>query len=123
MLYLSFTILYMILGLHGRTPSFICKDECKYDCFRYIYVCYAADLASGGERLLNMLISVVIVALCLPWVIIYPIIGNFFVQDYPLNTVKGKICSLTINKLSDEDVLQSIKAKIILITFGEHFLH
>ena len=71
---------------------------------------------------MNMLISVVIVALCLPWVIIYPIIGNFFVQDYPLNTVKGKICSLTINKLSDEDVLQSIKAKIILITFGEHFL-
>ena len=44
---------------------------------RYIYVCYAADLAAGGERLLNILVSVGILALCVPWIIIYPIIGGF----------------------------------------------
>ena len=49
---------------------------------RYIYVCYAADLAAGGERLLNILVSVGILALCVPWIIIYPIIGDFNVFIY-----------------------------------------
>ena len=49
---------------------------------RYIYVCYAADLAAGGERLLNILVSVGILALCVPWIIIYPIIGGFNISIY-----------------------------------------
>ena len=57
---------------------------CIYDIpiSRYIYVCYAADLAAGGERLLNILVSVGILALCVPWIIIYPIIGGFNIYIY-----------------------------------------
>ena len=43
---------------------------------RYIYVSYAADLAAFGERLLNILVIVGILALCGPWIIIYPVIGK-----------------------------------------------
>ena len=101
-------------------------------------MCYAADLAAGGERLLNILVSVGILALCVPWIIIYPIIGGFnirllsisiyvfignvHIDNYPLNTIKGKICSQTFIKEFEDrtnNIDYSVKPKSILLTFGE----
>ena len=104
-------------------------------------MCYAADLAAGGERLLNILVSVGILALCVPWIIIYPIIGdlnisiylwlylsiykfkgNVHIDNYPLNTIKGKICSQTFIKEFEDrtnNIDYSVKPKSILLTFGE----
>ena len=108
-------------------------------------MCYAADLAAGGERLLNILVSVGILALCVPWIIIYPIIGGFIflfisllylhiyisiyvftgnvhIDNYPLNTIKGKICSQTFIKEFEDrtnNIDYSVKPKSILLTFGE----
>ena len=42
---------------------------------RYIYVCHAVALASGGERLLKIVISVAVAAFSLQWMILYPVKG------------------------------------------------
>ena len=101
---------------------------------RYIYVCYAADLAAFGERLLNILVSVGILALCGPWIIIYPVIGNnsslskchmflvlflgnIHIENFPLNTLKGKLCTQTL--ILEFNYKESVKPKAILLTFGK----
>ena len=62
----AFTLMFPVLAALNACMIFA----------RYVYVCYAADLASGGEQLFKILINLLILALCLPWVIIYPIIGS-----------------------------------------------
>ena len=43
---------------------------------RYIYVAYAADLVSGGEKLLNILIGVTVAIFSLQWIMVYPVVGQ-----------------------------------------------
>lgn len=43
---------------------------------RWVYVCYATDLALGGERILKTVIFVAVAAFSLQWIIIYPIRGK-----------------------------------------------
>lgn len=77
---------------------------------RYIYVGYAADLTTGGERLLNIVIGVAVTIFrcssslissfilemfSLQFWIFYPILGYTVEKDYPLNVLKGKICTRT----------------------------
>ena len=48
-------------------------------------------------------------------------LGNLKVEDYPLNSIKGKICTQTyIEEFDDEkeNVVLSIKPKIILCTLA-----
>ena len=44
-------------------------------------------------------------------------IGNFRVDNYPLNTIKGRICTQT--EMSDFNYKESVKPKAILLTFGK----
>ena len=48
---------------------------------RYVYVCYAADLAAGGERLLNIVTVVVIAAFSLQFFIIETVVGEGCTQS------------------------------------------
>ena len=43
--------------------------------FRYIYVCYAADLISKGEKLFNVVMTLVILTFSLQWVLIFIVEG------------------------------------------------
>ena len=48
--------------------------------------------------------------------------GNVHIDNYPLNTIKGKICSQTfIEEFEDrtDNIDYSVKPKSILLTFGE----
>ena len=89
---------------------------------RYIYVAYAADLVSGGEKLLNILIGVTVTIFSLQWIIVYPVIGQASQPNYPLNYIKGKICTKTmIHEFYEEkeNILFSIKPKITIITLSK----
>ena len=120
--------------LISKLPSLL---TWKY--FRYIYVGFAADLAAAGEKLLNILITVVVVAFSLQWIIIYPIIGRFHdlvvgkaelihscyvvghasVNNYPLHTIKGKVCTQTFIEEFDSETQNrdfNLKPKFILFT-------
>ena len=53
---------------------------------------------------------------------IYKFKGNVHIDNYPLNTIKGKICSQTFIKEFEDrtnNIDYSVKPKSILLTFGE----
>ena len=114
-----------------KVKSFLSPSKLETFCWRYIYVSYAADLAAFGERLLKILVTVGILALCGPWIIIYPVLGNLTekrnwhfkkilgnirVENFPLNTLKGKICTQTL--ILEFNYKESVKPKAILLMFG-----
>ena len=124
----------------GRCLIFRIKNF-KINCnewWRYIYVRFASDLASSGDKLFKILVSVSILTFCLQWLIIYPVVGNIIsvnclrininlwsgnlkVENYPLNSIKGKICTQTfINEFEnqEENVDMILKPKFILYTTG-----
>ena len=77
---------------------------------------------SGGERLLNILIGVTVTIFSLQWIIVYPVVGQATESDYPLNHIKGKICTKTnIHEFYEEktNILFSIKPKITIITLSK----
>ena len=52
----------------------------------------------------------------------YVFTGNVHIDNYPLNTIKGKICSQTFIKEFEDrtnNIDYSVKPKSILLTFGE----
>ena len=106
---------------------------------RYIYVCHASALARGGEKLLKIVICLVVAAFSLQWMIMWIIYakGKFSVYqkvtsklsigtgnletDFPLNTIKGKICTQTIIEEFEnhtKTIEFSIKPKVIMLTIG-----
>ena len=49
-------------------------------------------------------------------------IGNIFIDNYPLNSIKGKICSLTfIDEFEDaaNNITYITKPKILIMTFSK----
>ena len=46
---------------------------------RYVYVCFAADLAAAGNKTLHILVIIFVVTFSLQWIIIYPIIGKYLI--------------------------------------------
>ena len=47
--------------------------------FRYVYVCFAADLAAAGNKTLHILVIIFVVTFSLQWIIIIPIIGKYLI--------------------------------------------
>ena len=83
---------------------------------------YAADLVSGGEKLLNILIGVTVTVFSLQWIMVYPVVGQAIEEDYPLNHIKGKICTKTnIHEFYEEkkNIMFSIKPKITILTLSK----
>ena len=77
---------------------------------------------SGGEKLLNILIGVTVTIFSLQWIIVYPVVGQATQPNYPLNYIKGKICTKTmIHEFYEEkeNILFSIKPKITIITLSK----
>ena len=46
-----------------------------FNCCRYVYVCFAADLISGGERLFKIVMTLVILTFSLQWLLVLHIQG------------------------------------------------
>ena len=51
----------------------------KKKLFRYVYVCFAADLAAAGNKTLHILVIIFVVTFSLQWIIIYPILGKYLI--------------------------------------------
>ena len=86
---------------------------------RFIYARYATGLVTEGMRLFHGLVFVFIGIFSLQLLLIWPIQYTFFVKEYPLNMIKGKICTQTNIVEFDEEksnVDFSIKPKILIIT-------
>ena len=88
---------------------------------RFIYARYATGLEAMGKKLFHGLVCLVKTTFCLQWLLFYPIKNLFLAENYPLNTVQGRICAKTnVNQFSDVDNNHhfSIKPKLIVIIFG-----
>ena len=77
----------MNTGMIFTRQVLIKSTKCKlihntiFTIVRYVYVCYAADLAAGGERLLNIVTVVVIAAFSLQFFIIETVVGEGCTQS------------------------------------------
>ena len=70
-----------------------------------------------GRNLLYFLLILCSFLFCLKWIIFWPILGNFYQEDFPVNIVKGKICTMTRIVFTEPERKElSIKPKILLIT-------
>ena len=88
---------------------------------RYVYVKYADLLLVEGRNLLNFLIVMVVTMFTLCFIIFYPLYNNLNNEDYPLNYLKGKICTHTKFDLK-VDLEKAVKSKLIVTAMAGIFL-
>ena len=58
----------------------------------------------------------------LQWIMVYPVVGQATQANYPLNHIKGKICTKTnIHEFYEEkeNIMFSIKPKVTIITLSK----
>ena len=87
---------------------------------RFIYIRYANGLVTNGKKLLHILISCITGAFTFQWIGIQPLKYRFSNDNYPMNLLKGYICTKTkIPLIEDVDmsINFSIQPKLITISF------
>ena len=81
------------------------------------YTRYASGLVIEGRNLLYFLLILCSFLFGLKWIIFWPILGNFYQEDFPVNIVKGKICTMTRLEVTESNRKDlSIKPKLLLVT-------
>ena len=90
---------------------------------RFVYVRYANGLIMNGKKLFHILVCCVTGAFLFQWLDIQPLQYHFFLKDYPMNLLKGYICTKTmIHGDVHTNIDFSIKPKLIIISCSLLFL-
>ena len=87
---------------------------------RYVYVRYAEGLLIEGNKILYYVVSCFVVLFALIFIIIWPVFDHLIRGDeFPLNHLKGQICTKLPLNLTDPDTKRKHqKPKMIIGGLG-----
>ena len=82
---------------------------------------YAGYLIKENIKILNFLVTVIIITLPLPFIIFWPVVNAFMNEGYPRNQMKGILCTMDRFDLTTRDSQANVsdKPKLIVAAVGK----